>query len=118
MKHKKKIPTHPCTNCPHEREKLVADQTIESMVYERIMTTVDSYYLIGGLKIFFSTTEENKKHEYVKKISDYAYSLQDDNFTVEFVEFERPKLHKGKHFASVSSEIEEQTADTLSTFEE
>lgn len=111
MKHKKKIPTHPCLNCPHEREKLIADETVESMVYERIMTKVDSYYLIGALKIFFTCTEENMKRDYVKKISTYAHELQDDNFTVEFVEFERPKLHKGKHFASISNEVDHEVSE-------
>jgi len=64
MKHKKKVPTHPCFNCPHKKDENIDDlsfpknllDTPKSKSIYPMLLTLDEYKII--IKLFKKEEDE------------------------------------------------------------
>jgi len=76
------------------------DSSYKNIIYEAISNQLDiHYYKIMGLELFMSSSNENKKSEYVQKIYDFAKSLENDEFKIHYAQEVNPKIECGKVFA-------------------
>jgi hypothetical protein len=76
--------------------------TTDSLIYPIIEREKGcNYYKICGLKLYMTCKTEGVKRDYAQKIVDYANNLEDGVFSLEYAEFQNPKLENGKFFASV-----------------
>jgi len=67
------------------------------------------YYKMFGLKLYCTCKSEASKRKFAQMIIDYANSLEsleDGEFSLEYVEYQNPKLDNGKFFASVCYEMQ------------
>jgi hypothetical protein len=60
----------------------------------------EDYYRIRGLT-FYTEAPEGLNEKYLRKIYEYAKTLQDDNFKIHYVECAKPKINKEHVFALV-----------------
>ena len=81
-------------------------KTLEEWIYPIIQRDkAPSYYNIMGLKLFMTCKTEGLKLLYAQKIVDYVNSLENEQFSLEYVEYENPKIGNGKFFSAVCNEM-------------
>lgn len=63
-----------------------------------------SYYSMRELTMFITCQSDGFNN--IQKIANFAKSLESSNFTIHYIESNRPKINNdGKYFASISNEI-------------
>ena len=86
------------------------DSTADGMIWPIVERERDChYYRMFGLKGYCTCKTEGLKRFYAQKIVDYVNSLDvnsDGQFSLEYVQYQNPKLDNGKFFAAVCNEMQ------------
>lgn len=80
---------------------------IHELIYEEMYRlNGGNYYDIRCLK-FYIDCPESLYEDYLNKIITYAKSLQDENLKIEYIDVQKPKIHEGKVFSYINTEMNE-----------